>query len=303
LSGLRFVGGVTTAVTFVLGSALAARAHTGGSQRRSAALVAVYMTGVGLGIVVSGVVVPAVLRTGGPAAWGTGWLIMGVLAALLVAPAAWAVRQVPEQAATTFGTASIKLRRLTPLFVWYVLFGAGYVSYMTFVIALLREQQVSDGQVAVFFVVLGLASIIATLTVWGRVIARLPRGRAPSIISVIVAAGVLPVVLMDGFTAALVSAVVFGSSFMAGPTAATVLARRMLPARGWTTGIASLTVAFSIGQAVGPLLAGALSDLNGGIELGLWLSVVLLAVAGLVALTQRDIKVSLVTEAVAGTTR
>jgi predicted MFS family arabinose efflux permease len=298
LSILRFIGGVFTAMTFVLGSALAARAHSGGSQRRSAALVSVYMAGVGLGIVVSGIVVPAVLEEGGSAAWGTGWLIMGLFAVLLVAPAVWAVRQVPDQPPVPSGTAPLRLGRLTPLFAWYVLFGAGYVSYMTFVVALLRDQRFGDGQVAVFFVVLGLASVIATLTVWGRVVGRLSRGFAPSLVSMIVAVGVLPVLVMDGFAAALVSAIVFGSSFMAGPTAATVLARRMLPAHGWTSGIALLTVAFSVGQAVGPLVAGALSDLKGGIALGLWLSVALLLVAGLIALTQREVTAPATTEPV-----
>jgi nucleotide-binding universal stress UspA family protein len=154
---------------------------------------------------------------------------------------------------------------------------------------LLHDQHLGLGEVAAFFIVLGVASVLATLFFWGRVIPRLARGYAPSIISLVVVIGVLPVLLSDGLAGAIVSAVVFGSSFMAGPTAATVLARRMLPAHGWTSGIALLTVAFSVGQAIGPLLAGLLSDTNGGIKLGLWLSVGLLGLAGLVALTQRDV--------------
>jgi nucleotide-binding universal stress UspA family protein len=62
----------------------------------------------------------------------------------------------------------------------------------------------------------------------------------------------------------------------------------MLPAHGWAAGIAYLTVAFSVGQALGPLVAGLLSDSSGGITEGLWLSVVLLAVAGATALLQRE---------------
>ncbi|WP_375155132.1 MFS transporter [Micromonospora sp. 4G55] len=119
-------------------------------------------------------------------------------------------------------------------------------------------------------------------------VGRLAGGRAPALVSLLVLLGVLPVLLLPaGLPAAMVSAVVFGSSFMAGPTAATVLARRALPASGWTAGIALLTVAFSVGQAVGPLLSGLLAD-SGGVEVGLWLSVGLLAAAGLVALRQRD---------------
>lgn len=289
LSVLRFVGGVATAITFVLGSSLAAQVHTGGNQRRSSVLVSIYMAGVGAGIVASGIIVPSALSAWGSDAWDIGWIMMGVLAASLVVPAAWAVRQVPVPAKSAAAAARIKLGPLFPLFAWYVLFGAGYVSYMTFVIALLNEQDFSSRAVAAFFIVLGAASVLATLFVWGRVLGRMGRGTAPSLISAVVLVGVLPVLVSDGLTAALISALIFGSSFMAGPTAATVLARRSLPAHGWTSGIALLTVAFSVGQAIGPLVAGALSDSDGGIALGLWLSVVLLGLAALVALTQRDV--------------
>jgi predicted MFS family arabinose efflux permease len=207
---------------------------------------------------------------------------------LAVGPALLAVRRVDAATeAPAAGLSRAALTRLAPTFAWYVLFGAGYVSYMTFVIALLREQGLGTSGTATFFVVLGLASVLATLTVWGRLIGRLPGGQAPALVSLLELLGVLPVLLLPaGLPAALVSAVVFGSSFMAGPTAATVLARRALPPAGWTAGIALLTVAFSVGQAIGPLLSGALSD-SGGVAGGLWLSVALLAAAALVVLRQR----------------
>ncbi|MFI5485052.1 MULTISPECIES: YbfB/YjiJ family MFS transporter [Micromonospora] len=288
LGALRFVGGVTTAVCFVLGSALAARIAHGAGQRRAALLVAIYMAGVGIGVVLSGILVPAVFAGAGDAGWRAGWLVLGVVAVLAVGPALLAVRRVDAAAeAPTAGLSRAALARLAPTFAWYILFGAGYVSYMTFVIALLREQGLGTSGTATFFVVLGLASVLATLTVWGRLIGRLPGGRAPALVSLLVLLGVLPVLLLPaGLPAALVSAVVFGSSFMAGPTAATVLARRALPPAGWTAGIALLTVAFSVGQAIGPLLSGALSD-SGGVAVGLWLSVALLAAAALVVLRQR----------------
>ncbi|SCL22525.1 Predicted arabinose efflux permease, MFS family [Micromonospora rhizosphaerae] len=285
LAGLRFVGGITTAITFVLGSALAARIATAAHQRRAALLVALYMAGVGIGVVLSGLLVPAALGSGG---WRTGWLLMGIVSVVAIVPALLAVRRIAPVEGRASGTLPRDaLRSLAPTFAWYVLFGAGYVSYMTFVVALLREQGLGTTATATFFVVLGLASVAATLTVWGRLTGRLTGGQAPALVSALVLVGVLPVLLLPaGMPAALLSAAVFGSAFMAGPTAATVLARRSLPATGWAAGIALLTVAFSLGQAVGPLLSGLLSD-HGGVAVGLWLSVGLLAAAALVALRQR----------------
>jgi predicted MFS family arabinose efflux permease len=289
LAGIRFAGGVSTAVTFVVGSALAARIHTGDRQHRSAALVALYMAGVGIGIVLSGAVVPAIIGGFGTAGWRLGWLAVAALATAAIVPAVWAANRTSAPAGHAPGSHDrLRLRPLAPLFAWYVLFGAGYVSYMTFVIALLHAEGLHLGTEAVFFIVLGIASAAGTLAVWGRVTARLRHGHAPALISLIVLLGVLPVLLGHGLPAALLSAVIFGATFMAGPTAATVLARRLLPAHAWTAGIAVLTVAFSVGQAIGPLVSGLLSDTSGGITAGLWLSVLLLAVAAIAALAQRD---------------
>ena len=290
LATLRFLGGLSTAMTFVIGSALASRIHTGSQHHRSAVLVGLYMAGVGAGVVLSGLVVPVVTSTlDGSTGWRIGWLLLGVLAVLALAPAAWAVRGIPPLHAADEGQHEpLHFARMAPTVVWYVLFGAGYVSYMTFVVALLHAHGVNSTGQAAFFIALGLSSMIATLTVWGRLLGRLRGGHAPALISVLVLVGVLPVLVSHSLSAALISAVVFGSSFMAGPTAVTVLARRTLPAHGWTTGIAYLTVAFSVGQAVGPFVAGLLSDSSGGITKGLWLSVALLALAGAVALVQRE---------------
>ncbi|MEV2273271.1 YbfB/YjiJ family MFS transporter [Nonomuraea africana] len=235
---LRFAGGFSTAVAFVVGSALASRVAVGAPLRRSASLVAVYMAGVGIGVIISGLVVPAALSSG-DAGWRTGWLLMGVLAVIALVSAWLGARAVPEANGPHAATLSAaQIRHLGPTFVWYVLFGAGYVSYMTFVIALLRSHGLGASTAALFFVVLGAASIVATLTVWGHLCGLLRAGHAPALVAALVFLGVLPVLLMPpGPGAALLSAVVFGAGFMAGPTAATVIARRMLPASGWTAGI------------------------------------------------------------------
>jgi predicted MFS family arabinose efflux permease len=83
------------------------------------------------------------------------------------------------------------------------------------------------------------------------------------------------------------SAVLFGGSFMAGPTSITIVVQRQLPAVSWTAALSLLTVAFALGQAVGPILAGAISDATGNIAAGFWVSPLLLAAAACVNLLQR----------------
>ena len=79
---------------------------------------------------------------------------------------------------------------------------------------------------------------------------------------------------------------------MAVVTAVTIVARRSLVPHHWTPAIAALTVAFALGQCVGPVLAGVLSDGPSGLTAGLGLSAGVLIIAAMVALTQRDYEVS-----------
>src|SRR3712207_4096530 len=79
LTALRAVGGVTTAVVFVVGSVLASRIDTGLRPHRSAMLVAIYMAGVGVGVVLSGLIIPTALQIFGANGWPAGWIAMGIL--------------------------------------------------------------------------------------------------------------------------------------------------------------------------------------------------------------------------------
>jgi MFS family permease len=84
------------------------------------------------------------------------------------------------------------------------------------------------------------------------------------------------------------SAFLFGGSFLAGPAAVAIVAQRQLPPAAWTAAISLLTVGFAFGQAVGPILAGAISDATGNIAAGFWVSPALLGLAACASLMQRS---------------
>lgn len=285
LAIVRFVGGVATAVLFVVGAGLASRIPTS-SPGQSVKMVGIFMSGVGVGIILSGILVPVVLAWLGSPGWRVGWLVMGASSALALVPAAMASGKI-ETAAERTGR-RVSLAFLVPAFTWNLLYGAGYVSYMTFIIALLNAQGLSGWTATIFFITLGLASVASTLFLWAKIIDRLSSGRALALVSLVVLLGVLPVLVGSGMSAALMSAVIFGGAFMAGPTAAAVLAKRSLPPEARTSGIAAQTVAFSVGQGIGPVISGVMSDGSWGIAGGLWLSVVLILGAGIAALFQRQ---------------
>jgi MFS family permease len=100
--------------------------------------------------------------------------------------------------------------------------------------------------------------------------------------------GTLPILIFPGQVSLFVSAILFGGSFMAGPTSIAIVTQRQLPVSSWTAAISLLTAGFAFGQALGPILAGAISDLTGDIAAGLWVSPTLLGLGACLNLLQRS---------------
>ncbi len=285
LGVLRLLAGAAGAVSFVAGGGLVAEFGSAVSPHRAAWLLGVYFSGAGAGIVLSGLVVPPVLAAAG---WQWGWLVLGVLSLLALAggvPAALACREPPAPPAAQRRWPA---RRLAAVMGSYALFGVGYIAYMTFIVAFLSGHGADATEISVFWVVLGLAAVGGGFA-WPPVIARLRGGRGMAFVLLVVAAGAVLPLVSGSQAAALISAVLFGASFLAVVTAATAVARRSLRPHHWTPAIGTLTVAFAVGQCIGPVLAGALSDSASGLRLGLIVSAGTLALGALVALAQRHL--------------
>lgn len=284
LFALRLATGVAGAVAFVLGGVLA----TGFSQDRPggrpAVLLGIYFSGGGLGVLLSGVGLPPVLRAAPPdEAWRWGWVALAALAALstlLVIPAAARTAAPPPAP----DGSRFSPKPLTATLIAYGLFGVGYIAYMTFIGAYLEAGGAGAGEISVFWSLLGAAAIAGGFA-WGPMLGRLRGGRALAVLLVVLTLGAALPLISTGIVAEFASALLFGCSFLSVVTAVTTTARDALPPHRWAAAIGALTTVFAAGQCAGPALAGVLSD-GGGIGTGLLMSVGVLACAALVALAQ-----------------
>ena len=159
----RFLAGVASAAVFVSGGLLAARlgAHI---PSQSGLLLGVYYGGTGWGIVLSALMVPASLSWAQAQAvdhpWSWSWWFLAGLCALLSMLIAlirsplnrWAPESLPSVAATRSAQPAGKAWRpwLFAL-LGYGCFGVGYIGYMTFVVALLREQGAMPSDITLFY--------------------------------------------------------------------------------------------------------------------------------------------------------
>jgi hypothetical protein len=76
----------------------------------------------------------------------------------------------------------VALRRFGWALAGYALFGMGYIGYMTFVIALLREQGASAGFVTLFYALLGIACV-ASSRLWAGLLDRYRGGQPQALLN------------------------------------------------------------------------------------------------------------------------
>ncbi|WP_276943951.1 YbfB/YjiJ family MFS transporter [Ferrimicrobium acidiphilum] len=287
LVALRAIAGASGAVTFIAGAGLVAASASTISPHRAARLLGIYFAGGGAAIIASGLGIPYLLAATSVAdGWRWGWVLLAGLGAVAFAVATPVALASTEPPTPPVADRRWPARRLGPALLSYGLFGAGYIAYMTFIVAFLKAHGTGPGGITVFWVVLGAASIAGAF-LWARPIARLHGGRGPATVLVVLGAGALLPLLSRSPEAVMGSALLFGGSFLSVVTAFTAVARRSLQPHYWTPAIAGLTVAFAVGQCLGPVLAGVLSDGPSGLSVGLSLSVVVLGAGAVVALTQR----------------
>jgi predicted MFS family arabinose efflux permease len=286
---MRAAAGVSGALVFIAGGVLASRAA---ARRGSALPVSIYFAGAGLGITVSGTVIPSLLSHH-PGRWPLAWVGLGVGAGLATV-FSWSAAADDAKAGTSAmdgradphgaGTRAplidwLPVARMWRVSVAYLMFAAGYIAYITFLSAYLAAHHASVTQVAVTWAALGLAAI-AEPALWSRPLRAWPGARALAAALAVLSAAAAIAIISAAPAVVIVSAIGYGISFLVVPAAITGLVHAAVPRYDWTAALAAFTVVFAVGQMVGPYLAGLLADSYGAGATLVWTAVLCAAGAG-----------------------
>ncbi|WP_406451604.1 YbfB/YjiJ family MFS transporter [Streptomyces sp. NBC_01622] len=229
--------------------------------------------GVGAGIALSGLLVLALRPV---ADWRTAWWASAALAVVLAA-ASWNLRpevlaapvsanHMPSGHMSTAHVSTERMssphmseaatptvdRRFAALFVSYTLEGVGYIVAGTFLVAAIAQG--SPGWIGGgAWVLVGLAAVPSS-ALWARLGRRWSRPGLLLVALVIQAVGVALPALVGGVAAALVSALLFGATFIGVSTLALATGTQLRFPRS----VALLTAGYSVGQILGPLTVAPL---------------------------------------------
>ncbi|MCK9686520.1 YbfB/YjiJ family MFS transporter [Scleromatobacter humisilvae] len=285
LVALRTLAGVASAASFVGGGLLATRLSA--RAPHPGVVIGIYYGGAGLGILASTAIVP-------PLPWREAWIALGALS-LACTLATWGVTRASRDLVQTAPDAVVAKRLGVPwmpmamLLAGYLLFGVGYIGYMTFIVTLLREQGIAPAWVAAFYGLLG-AGAVASSWIWAGVLQRFRGGQSLALLNAILAlATLLPVISAQAVVVAL-SCLLFGCTFLSVVASTTAFVRHNLPPATWAAGIGAFTIVFALGQILGPSLIGRLADGPGGLQRGFVCSAIVLALGALCASRQRPLK-------------
>ncbi len=285
LSLARLVSGIGGAWVFICGGALSGNVFAGQPQRATTT-IAIFFAGGGFGLILCGVALPLMMQTLGDTSWPFAWQAMGVISLLMAAASSWAALRIDEPSASS-GAASWHLRDFVPQMLAYMCFGLGYIGYMTFVIAWVRENGGGTSVVIALWCTLGAATLLAPM-VWAGPCERWRGGRPLSAVMAILSVGAALPMFSVHPAAMLLSAALFGVTMFSVPSAVSSLIKHGVPKHAWGAAMATFTIAFGLSQIAGPIATGWVADHFGSLRPGLTASAMILALGAAIALWQRD---------------
>ena len=272
---LRGLAGVASAWVLIFTSTWALHRL---AAAQAPGLRGVVFGGVGFGMILAGILCMLCLAAGWTSA--RSWVVLGVVAVILSLPgfAAGPV-DAGKVSATEAHPLSTPRREVLPLVLAYGIFGFGYIIPATFLPAMAKQSIPDPALFGWTWPVFGLAALISTL-IAGRLMVRYSNRGVWGVSHLIMGAGVVLPLLLGGMGGIVLAALCVGGTFMVITSAGIQEARRLAP-HDPAPLMAKFTVAFALGQILGPLCVSLLPAGQQSLTLLLSLAAGLLAVSGI----------------------
>lgn len=283
----RFLAGVCAAGSMIIASGLILKWLV---HNKYHAELGVHFAGCGLSIIIVSVLIDGMLSMA--ADWQQQWLGLSAFAAVIAIPALlWMPKPSAEQQAAGTANDNPPTKLFTRLMLLaYFCAGYGYVVSATFIVDIIEGVKSLQGQGNLAFILVGLGATPAVI-LWDRVARRIGYLKALLWAYGLQILGILLPALNQSMPAVIISAVLFGGTFIACVSLVLTMAGKFFPSNP-AKFMGKMTLAYGTAQILAPVLTGYLAELFGNYDLGLYLSsgvmiIGLMVVFSLLKLEQR----------------
>ena len=248
-------------------------------ERKLGRALGIVTGGTGLGIILTGLLLPHILLTSGREAWRQCWLLLSLIT-FLVAVMGWVLLRGEPNRTTILPSGHDGDKKSAPaagkgyglalktIFIIYFIFGFAYNIYATYFVAYMVEDlRISEKTAGDVWAIFGWMCMGSGL-LWGFISDRIGRRRALIWNNLIIALSVLlPLLLHQPFFLGF-AAFLFGGTFLGTVIIiAAAIGDQVVERRASVYGL--LTLIHGIGQLLGTTVGGYLKDLTGSFQLDL----------------------------------
>jgi len=266
--------GVGSGGAFVPVMSLASQWFYPSHRGRAAGLL---LSGAGLGIIVSGFIVPKLVPFKGLLGWQTGWLLFAVISGATALIAYLVIRNHPSEIGQEpYGrrpeniSDNVKMRPphhrallVAHLGIVYAIYGGTYMIYASFIVtSMIDSYKLSEADAGGLWAWVGFLSMFSG-ALFGGLSDRLGRRMGLAVAFFVLALAFLLVARDFGFLGLYPSIVLFGLAAWSIPTIMAAASGDYFGATGAASGLAAVTLVFAVGQSLGPIGAGFLADITG----------------------------------------
>jgi MFS family permease len=279
-SGARLLTGMGNGLVLVPSISLMAAWF---EVRRLGLASAVVPTGSSLTLIVVGLTVPPILAAAGADGWRAAWYFFAGVTILLAVLSAVLLRDRPAKPVVEsdeiiidkWAPPAIRARLSPPSFnlggvirsgyAWhlgglYLLYGIAFLLYFTFFQKrLTADLGYTTAAAGYLFMLLGIAGLVGGMF-WGSVSDRMGRERTLALTLFLAGVGALLFGSEWGLPAFAVSAILFGSTGLAFPGLIGVACADRFGPKLASASLGLITILVGVGQAIGPLIGGAMND-------------------------------------------
>lgn len=288
---MRLLTGLGNGASFVPAMALGSAWFT---MKKRGFATGIVSAGIGIGTLISGLVVPPILSTFGANGWRFSWYILGGAVLLISGIVYQFVRSNPQEkglqqvgteksgavhsdssasekanASKLTGTIKsvVKMGAVWYLGVVYFFYGLSYIIYMVFFAAyLVKEIGLSQEWAGGLWALVGALSIFCGV-IWGKISDVLGRSRGAALAYLVLGLSYILYALIKVDFGFYLSAILFGLTAWSIPTIMAAAAGDLVGPHLAPAGLGFITLFFGIGQALGPALGGYLADVSGSFTL------------------------------------